>query len=62
MALGAGVQWIADFVVSTTFPPIAFSLGLGIAYSVYAGFAALSFVFVVSFIRETKGREPEDMA
>ena len=62
LSLGAGVQWIANFVVSTTFPPIAFNLGLGIAYGIYAAFAALSFVFVVSFIRETKGRELEDMA
>ena len=32
LALGAAVQWIANFIVSTTFPPIAFNLGLGVAY------------------------------
>jgi sugar porter (SP) family MFS transporter len=62
LALGAGVQWIANFLVSTTFPPIAFNLGLGVAYGLYAGFAALSFFFVLACIRETKGRELEDMA
>ncbi|MBK8174600.1 MAG: sugar porter family MFS transporter [Rhodospirillales bacterium] len=61
LALGAGVQWIANFAVSTTFPPIAFNLGLGIAYGLYAGFAAVSFFFVLAFIRETKGKELEDM-
>ena len=61
LALGAGVQWIANFAVSTSFPPIAFNLGLGVAYGLYAGFAALSFFFVVAFITETKGRELEDM-
>jgi sugar porter (SP) family MFS transporter len=62
LSLGAGVQWIANFLVSTTFPPIAFNLGLGVAYGLYAGFAALSFFFVMACIRETKGRELEDMA
>jgi sugar porter (SP) family MFS transporter len=61
LALGAAVQWIANFIVSTTFPPIAFNLGLGVAYGLYAFFAALSFVFVYIFIKETKGKELEDM-
>ena len=61
LALGAAVQWIANFIVSTTFPPIAFNLGLGVAYGLYAFFAALSLVFVYVFIKETKGRELEDM-
>jgi MFS transporter, SP family, sugar:H+ symporter len=47
--------------VSTTFPPIAFNLGLSVAYGLYAFFAALSLVFVYVFIKETKGRELEDM-
>ncbi len=61
LALGAGTQWIANFMVSTTFPPIAFNLGVGLAYGLYAGFAALSFIFVLSFINETKGMELEEM-
>ncbi|MGZ9103044.1 MAG: MFS transporter, partial [Rhodoplanes sp.] len=61
LALGAGAQWIANFVVSTSFPPIAFNLGVGFAYGLYAGFAALSFIFVLSFIKETKGMELEAM-
>jgi sugar porter (SP) family MFS transporter len=61
LALGAGAQWIANFLVSTTFPPIAFNLGVGFAYGIYAGFAALSFIFVILFIKETKGMELEAM-
>ncbi len=61
LALGAGVQWIANFVISTSFPPIVFNLGLGIAYGLYAGFAALSFFFVLRFIKETRGIELEAM-
>jgi len=62
LALGAGVQWIANFAVSTTFPPIAYNLGVGAAYGLYTIFAALSFVFVATLIKETKGKELEDMA
>jgi sugar porter (SP) family MFS transporter len=62
LALGAGVQWIANFAVSTTFPPIAYNLGVGAAYGLYTIFAALSFVFVAMAIKETKGKELEDMA
>ena len=61
LALGAGVQWIANFAVSTTFPPIAYNLGVGAAYGLYTIFAALSFVFVAMAIKETKGKELEDM-
>jgi len=61
LALGACVQWIANFAVSTSFPPITYNLGLGVAYGLYAGSAALSFLFVIVFIKETKGRELEDM-
>jgi sugar porter (SP) family MFS transporter len=61
LALSAAAQWIANFIVSTTFPPIAFNLSLGIAYGVYSTFAALSFIFVIAFIKETKGKKLEEM-
>ena len=61
LALSAAVQWVANFIVSTTFPPIAYNLGLGVAYGLYAAFAALSFVFVIAFIKETKGKKLEEM-
>ena len=59
--LSAAVQWVANFIVSTTFPPIAYNLGLGVAYGLYAAFAALSFVFVIAFIKETKGKKLEEI-
>jgi sugar porter (SP) family MFS transporter len=61
LALSAAAQWIANFIVSTTFPPIAFNLSLGIAYGVYSTFAALSFIFVIACIKETKGKKLEEM-
>ena len=60
LALAAGAQWLANWVVSTTFPWLA-DIGLGLAYGLYAGFAVLAFFFVWRAVRETKGRELEDM-
>ena len=61
LSLGAGIQWVANFLVSTSFPAMSQNLGLGISYSVYAAFAALSFVFVLKVVKETKGKELEAM-
>ena len=60
LAVAAAAQWVANFVVSTTFPGLA-ALGLTFAYGLYAVMALLSFVFVWRFVRETKGRELEEM-
>ncbi|MFN8169090.1 MAG: sugar porter family MFS transporter [Candidatus Nanopelagicales bacterium] len=60
LSVAAAAQWIANFVVSTSFPPLA-AKGLGIAYGLYAFFAVVSFLFVWKVVRETKGRTLESM-
>lgn len=60
LGIGAAAQWLANFVVSTTFPILA-DLGLHIAYGIYALSAVLSFFFVYKFVRETKGIALEKM-
>lgn len=60
LAVAAAAQWIANWLITTTFPPLA-DLGLGLAYLIYTIFAVLAFFFVLSGVRETKGRELEDM-
>lgn len=60
LAIGAAAQWMANFIVSVSFPSMA-SIGLGFAYTVFAVFATLSFFFVAKFIKETKGMSLEDM-
>lgn len=54
-------QWVANFLVSTTFLPLVAGIGLGGAYGLYGLFALVSIVFVVKAVQETKGRELEDM-
>ena len=41
-------------------PTLAAS-GLGLAYGIYASMAFLSFLFVLRAVKETRGRELEDM-
>jgi SP family sugar:H+ symporter-like MFS transporter len=60
LAVAAAAQWLANFAITTTFPVLS-DLGLSFAYGLYAAFAALSFAFVLKAVKETKGRELEDM-
>jgi MFS transporter, SP family, sugar:H+ symporter len=61
LAVAAAAQWGANFVVTVSFPALASTIGLVASYAIFAGFAAVSYVFVARFIRETRGRELEDM-
>ena len=61
LSVAASIQWIANFLVSTTFPPLLKTFGLGAAYGLYTIAAAISIFFVVLLIRETKGKELEEM-
>jgi SP family sugar:H+ symporter-like MFS transporter len=60
LSLAAAAQWVANWVISTTFPPLK-TAGLGLAYGLYTTFAVLSLLFVLRFVRETKGVELEEM-
>ncbi len=60
LALAAAAQWVANFLVSTAFPPLS-SISLGLAYGIFTAFAVLSIPFVAKFLRETKGISLEQM-
>ncbi len=61
LGLAASAQWIGNFLISTTFPPMAESLGLGPTYSLYATASLISILFVWFYVPETKGKELEEM-
>jgi MFS transporter, SP family, sugar:H+ symporter len=61
LGLAAAAQWLANFAISTSFPKMA-EIGLSFAYGFYTTFAFLSFLFVMRFVPETRGRQLEDMA
>ncbi|MFC7330927.1 sugar porter family MFS transporter [Marinactinospora rubrisoli] len=60
MAVATATQWIANWLVTVTFPSLR-DWNLPGTYLLYTAFAVLSFVFVWRFIKETKGRTLESM-
>ncbi|AMK16597.1 MULTISPECIES: sugar porter family MFS transporter [Sphingobium] len=61
LAVAGFAQWTANFLVSVSFPALAAGIGLPVTYGFYALAAFASFFFVRAMVRETKGRELEDM-
>jgi SP family sugar:H+ symporter-like MFS transporter len=61
LAVAGFFQWFANFLVSFTFPGMAKNLGLAASYTFYGVCAVISFFLVQKFIRETKGKELEEM-
>ncbi len=59
LGLAAAAQWIANFLVTVTFPAFS-AASLPLTYGGYALFAALSFFFVLRLVPETKGTKLED--
>ncbi len=60
LAVAAAAQWIANFVVSTTFPTLS-DVSLSLAYGLYTAAAIGSFFFVLKMIKETKGTTLESV-
>ena len=63
LAVAGFFQWFANFLITWTFPMMLGSAAIGLtgAYGVYAAFAFISIGFVIWAVRETKGKELEDM-
>jgi MFS transporter, SP family, sugar:H+ symporter len=61
LAVAGFAQWTANFLISMSFPWLAANIGLTITYGFYALSAAVSLVFVLYMVHETKGRELEQM-
>jgi SP family sugar:H+ symporter-like MFS transporter len=59
LGIAAAAQWIANFVITISFPPLA-GVSLVLTYGLYALFAALSFLFVMKMIPETNGMSLEE--
>jgi MFS transporter, SP family, sugar:H+ symporter len=61
LAVAATAQWLANWLITVTFPIMLKSLGSALAYLVYAIFAAVAIGFVMRYVRETRGRTLEEM-
>jgi len=60
LAVCGFAQWFANYLIAQTFPRMA-SWSLAGSYTFYAVAAVISFFLVQRFIKETKGRELEEM-
>ena len=61
LAVAGLFQWGSNFAITMTFPIMLASIGLFGAYGFYALCAALSLVFVLKMVHETRGLELEEM-
>ena len=60
LSLAAAAQWVANWLITVSFPKMK-DISLGMSYGFYAVMAVLSLVFVLKWVKETKGMELEDM-
>jgi SP family sugar:H+ symporter-like MFS transporter len=61
LAVSGATNWVANFAVTLTFPPLLKGAGLAGAYGLYAAAAVVSWLFVRTAVRETKGKALEQM-
>lgn len=61
VAIAVAAQWIANFLVSSSFPSLS-EWSIGGTYLIYATFSMLSAIFVWRWVPETKGKTLEDMS
>ena len=62
VAIAVAFQWIFNWIVSTSFVPMANSLGYWFAYGLYGVICVVAAVFVWRLVPETKGKTLEDMS
>ena len=60
IALAGLLQWLANFIVCTTFHPLLSAMGASV-YGIYACMALFGFFFVLASVQETAGKELEEM-
>jgi SP family sugar:H+ symporter-like MFS transporter len=61
LAVSGLSQWLSNFAITMTFPLLLTNIGLGGSYGIYTFCAIVSIIFIFKFIKETKGKELEEM-
>jgi SP family sugar:H+ symporter-like MFS transporter len=62
LALAGMSNWLANFLVTITFPVLLANIGLGMSYGIYAAFGIVAFLFVFKYVNETKGKTLEEIS
>jgi SP family xylose:H+ symportor-like MFS transporter len=61
VAIAVAAQWIFNYIVSSTFPPL-YAFSPMVAYGIYGVMCVLAALFVWKVVPETKGKSLEDMS
>lgn len=61
VAVAVGALWLASFALTYTFPLLNARLGSSGVFYLYAFVCAAGFLFVLRYLRETKGRSLEEL-
>lgn len=60
VAIAVAFQWIFNYIVSSTFPPL-YDFSPMVAYGLYGAICVIAAIFVWRWVPETKGKTLEDM-
>lgn len=61
LSVATAALWIADFVVTATFPVMTKQLGTSVTLYTYAAFCAIAFLYILAKVPETKGKSLEEI-
>ncbi|MDR0547619.1 MAG: D-xylose transporter XylE [Dysgonamonadaceae bacterium] len=61
VAIAVAAQWIFNYIVSSTFPPL-YDFSPMVAYGLYGAVCVIAALFVWKIVPETKGKTLEDMS
>jgi SP family xylose:H+ symportor-like MFS transporter len=61
VAIAVAFQWVFNFIVSSSFPPL-YDFSPMLSYSLYGAICVIAAVFVWKWVPETKGKTLEDMS
>ena len=62
LAVAGMSNWLANFLVTMTFPVLLTNFGLGFSYGIYAIFGVVAFFVVFRYVKETKGKTLEEIS
>ena len=60
-AIGAAVDWLANYVLIVAYPTMQDKLGLPVVMVIFAVLCALGVIFVYKFLPETKGKAADEV-
>jgi hypothetical protein len=61
MSVSTAISWMCTYLVVQTFPWMLNQMGGAVAFGVFAVLSAVTFIFILIYIPETKGKSLEEI-